>query len=289
MSYRITTDSTADLPRSYLQEHDIPCIGLRFTLDGKEYREGLDDAIDAHGFYESLRNGGAAATMQINSFEFTEFAEPFLQAGEDVLHIAFSSGLSGTYASCIGAVDELREKYPDRTIEVVDSLCASLGEGLLVDYAIKNRGAGMTLEENARWLHDNRLNMAHWFTVNDLMYLHRGGRVSKTSAIVGTILQFKPVLHVDDEGHLVLMSKTRGRNASLKALVEKMREAVKGDPTKQTVFISHGDCLEDAEQTARYVEEALGVKPALINNIGAVIGSHSGPGTVALFFAGETR
>lgn len=178
---------------------------------------------------------------QVNTYEFIDFAEPFLAAGEDVLHIAFSSGLSGTYESCARGAEELRAKYPDRKIVVVDSLAASMGEGLLVYYADENRKAGMSLDDNAKWLEENKLHLCHWFTVDDLMHLHRGGRVSKTSAVFGSLLGIKPVLHVDDEGHLILMSKVRGRDASLKALVGKMKETALSNVRDQMVFISHGD------------------------------------------------
>lgn len=182
------------------------------------------------------------------------------------------------------------EKYPGRKVIVVDSLAASLGEGLLTYYAVMNRDKGMSIEDNARWLEENRLHLCHWFTVDDLMHLHRGGRVSKASAVFGSMLSIKPVLHVDDEGHLILVSKSRGRAASLKALLERMKETVNSDVADQPVFISHGDCLEDAQTLAAEIKKAFGLKQdILINNIGAVIGSHSGPGTVALFFMGSKR
>lgn len=222
MSYRITTDSTCDMPEEFYKEHDIPYVGLCYQIEGKEYREGQEGAMSLHEFYEKLRAGIPSTTVQVNAYEFIQFAEPFLQAGEDVLHLCFSSGLSGTYASCVQGAQELQEKYPARTIRVVDSLAASMGEGLLLYYAEENRKAGMSLEDNVKWLEDNRLHLCHWFTVNDLMHLHRGGRVSKASAIFGSLLGIKPVLHVDDEGHLILMSKSRGRLASIEALAAKM-------------------------------------------------------------------
>lgn len=289
MSYRITTDSTCDMPREYYQENDIPMVGLAYQMEGKEYREGSSGELPNHEFYEQLRAGIQSSTMQVNAFEFKEFLEPLLQAGEDVLHLCFSSGLSGTYASAVQGAQDLREKYPDRTIVVVDSLAASMGEGLLLYYAVENRKAGMSLEENAKWLEDNKLHLCHWFTVDDLMHLHRGGRVSKASAIFGSLLGIKPVLHVDDEGHLILMSKSRGRQGSMEALVAKMKETATPAAADQMVFISHGDCPEDAEKLRRMVEEATGAKRFMINSIGTVIGSHSGPGTLALFFLGSKR
>ncbi len=289
MSYRITTESTADLPQEFLNERGIVCVGMAFQIGGEEYREGPGLNMTSKEFYDRLRQGETASTMQVNTYEFVDFVEPFLAAGEDVLHIAFSSGLSGTYESCARGAEELRGKYPDRKILVVDSLAASMGEGLLVYYADENRKAGMSIDENAKWLEENKLHLCHWFTVDDLMHLHRGGRVSKTSAVFGSLLGIKPVLHVDNEGHLILMSKVRGRDASLKALAAKMKETALPNAKDQMVFISHGDAKEDAEKTAQYVREALGVQKFLIHNIGAVIGSHSGPGTVALFFMGTGR
>ncbi len=289
MSYRITTDSTSDLPQSFLKERDIACIGLGFMLEGKEYTEGPDVEITLPDFYNKLRAGVQATTMQINAFTFTSFVEPFLAAGEDVLHVAFSSGLSGTYASCENAAKELREKYPDRKLVVVDTLAASLGEGLLVYYADENRKAGMSLEDNARWLEEHKLNLCHWFTVDDLMHLHRGGRVSKTSAILGSVIGIKPILHVDNDGHLILVSKTRGRQSSLQALVKKMKESAWDNVKDQAIFISHGDCQDDAEKLKSMIEQEIGCKTFLINYVGTVIGSHSGPGTLALFFLGNQR
>ena len=289
MSYRITTDSTSDLPQSFLKERDIACIGLGFMLEGKEYTEGPDVEITLPDFYNKLRAGVQATTMQVNAFAFTSFVEPFLAAGEDVLHVAFSSGLSGTYASCENAAKELREKYPDRKLVVVDTLAASLGEGLLVYYADENRKAGMSLEDNARWLEEHKLNLCHWFTVDDLMHLHRGGRVSKTSAILGSVIGIKPILHVDNDGHLILVSKTRGRQSSLQALVKKMKESAWDNVKDQAIFISHGDCQDDAEKLKSMIEQEIGCKTFLINYVGTVIGSHSGPGTLALFFLGNQR
>lgn len=289
MSYRITTDSTADLPMEFLQERQIESIGLTFQIDGQEYTEGPGMKITIKEFYDGLRNGKMASTMQVNTFAFVSFVEPFLAAGEDVLHICFSSGLSGTYASAMQAVEELKEKYPERKLVVVDSLAASLGEGLLVHYAYENKKAGMSLEENVKWLEDNKLHLCHWFTVDDLMFLHRGGRVSKASAVLGSLIGIKPVLHVDDEGHLIMMSKVRGRQASIAALMKKMKETGNSDIKDQTIFISHGDCVEDAKKLEELIRKEIGCKTFLINYVGTVIGSHSGPGTLALFFLGSKR
>lgn len=289
MSYRITTDSTCDLPQAFYEERGIAYIGLSFQLDGKEYKEGTDNSLSSKEFYNQLRAGKQSSTMQVNTYDFVAFLEPILAAGDDVLHIAFSSGLSGTYASYCRGAEELKEKYPGRTVIVVDSLCASMGEGLLTYYADENRKKGMTLQENADWLEANKLHLCHWFTVDDLMFLHRGGRVNKASAIFGSLLGIKPVLHVDNEGHLILMSKARGRVGSIDALVQKLKETANPDIKEQMVFISHGDCRDEAELLADKLRKAVGIKNIRISDIGAVIGSHSGPGTIALFFMGKQR
>lgn len=289
MSYRITTDTTCDLPYEFYAERDIRVVGLSFMLDGNEYREGPDLALTPKEFYDRLREGKPSSTMQVNTFEFMEFVEPFLAAGEDVLHIAFSSGLSGTCDSCVRGARELAEKYPDRKLVIVDSLAASMGEGLLVFYADENRKAGMSLEDNAAWVEKNKLHVCHWFTVDDLMHLHRGGRVSKTSAILGGLLGIKPVLHVDNEGHLILVSKVRGRGASIDALASKVKETSFDNIAEQAVFISHGDCAGEAEQLAEKIRQLTGTQTVMLNNVGAVIGSHSGPGTLSVFFMGPTR
>lgn len=290
MSYRIMTESTSDLPQEFCKAHNITVIGMEFVIGGHSYKERSDNDLTPKEFYDGLRQGKQSSTVQVTSFVFQEFVEPFVAAGEDVLHVCFSSGLSGTYASCRQGAEELMEKYPGRKVLVVDSLAASLGEGLLTYYAVMNRDKGMSIEDNARWLEENRLHLCHWFTVDDLMHLHRGGRVSKASAVFGSMLSIKPVLHVDDEGHLILVSKSRGRAASLKALLERMKATVNSDVADQPVFISHGDCLEDAQWLAAEIKKTFALKQdILINNIGAVIGSHSGPGTVALFFMGSKR
>ena len=239
-------------------------------------------------FYAKLREGKMSTTSQINADEFARTFEPILEAGEDVLYIAFSSGLSGTCQSAYIARDELKEKYPERKIYVFDSLCASMGEGLLVYQAALLKRAGTDIDSLYKWLGENVLKLCHWFTVDDLNHLKRGGRVSTTAALVGTMLGIKPVLHVDDEGHLIPVSKVRGRRQSLDALVQKMAETAI-HPDEQTIFISHGDCLKDAEYVAEQVRSKFGVKNIQINFVGPVIGAHSGPGTVALFFFGTQR
>ena len=289
MGYKIVTDSTIDLTQKMIEELELTVISLRFTIDGKTYKDKSDmSEMSTETFYAKLREGKMSTTSQINADEFTRTFEPILEAGEDVLYIAFSSGLSGTCQSAYIARDELKEKYPERKIYVFDSLCASMGEGLLVYQAALLKRAGTDIDSLYKWLGENVLKLCHWFTVDDLNHLKRGGRVSTTAALVGTMLGIKPVLHVGDEGHLIPVSKVRGRRQSLDALVQKMAETAI-HPDEQTIFISHGDCLKDAEYVAEQVRSKFGVKNIQINFVGPVIGAHSGPGTVALFFFGTQR
>ena len=289
MGYKIITDSTIDMDHKMIEELGLTVVPLRFTIDGKTYKDKADlSDMPTETFYAKLREGKMSTTSQINADEFTRVFEPVLQGGEDVLYIAFSSGLSGTCQSAFIARDELKEKYPERKIYVFDSLCASLGEGLLVYHAAMLKRAGTDIDSLYKWLGENVLKLCHWFTVDDLNHLKRGGRVSGAAAFFGTMLNIKPVLHVDDAGHLIPMEKVRGRKASLDALVAHMeKDAV--DPASQTVFISHGDCRADAEYVADLVREKFGTQDIRIHSIGPVIGSHSGPGTVALFYLGRTR
>lgn len=289
MRYRILTDSTGDLTPELVRELDLTVIPMEFTVDGKSYRNYPDGhEMSAKAFYDLLRSGKTSTTAQINSHEFTEWADPILQAGEDLLYIAFSSGLSGTCQSALLAKKELSEKYPDRKLYVVDSLCASMGEGLLVYYACKMQQEGKSIDEVYQWLQDNKLHLCHWFTVDDLNHLKRGGRVSSAAALFGTMLGIKPVLHVDDAGHLIPVAKIRGRKQSLDALVSHMEETVT-EPENQVIFISHGDCQQDAQYVADKIRAKWNVKDIVLNEIGPVIGTHSGPGTVALFFLGSKR
>ena len=287
--FAIITDSGADLPQYLAEELNVSVLPLHFTIQGKEYAD-LPDRRDMEpsALYDLLRQGEMGKTSALNANDYTEIMTPVLEAGQDMLVLAFSSGLSTTYQSSVIAVEELREKYPDRKIYTVDTLAASLGEGLLVWYAAKMREEGKSIEEVRDWVEDHKLNLAHWFTVDDLNHLKRGGRVSAATALVGTMLSIKPVLHVDNEGHLINMSKARGRAASLKALVDKM-EATAIDPANQTIFISHGDSEADAKKVADMVKERFGVEVKVIDYVGPVIGCHSGPGTIALFFLGSER
>ena len=285
--YVIVTDSSADLPASLVQELGVEVLPLSFTVQGKTYHNYPDDReMDPKVFYKMLRDGEMATTSAVNVAEYTNMLEPFLQSGKDVLVLAFSSGLSTTYQSSVIAVNELSEQYPDRKIYTVDTLCASLGQGLLVWHAVQEQKKGKSIEEVRDWVEENKLHLCHWFTVDDLHFLKRGGRISAATAVVGTMLSIKPVLHVDDEGHLISMGKARGRGASLTALVDHMEQTV---TDVDTVFISHGDCLADAEKVAADVKKRFGTKDVVINNVGPVIGAHSGPGTLALFFLGTKR
>ena len=285
----ILTDSSADLSEDMVRKLDVQVLPLGFLLDGRAYRNFPDNReMDPHRFYERLRGGELATTNAVNVAQYTEALEPLLQAGRDVLILAFSSGLSTTYNSSRLAVEELSARYPDRKLYTVDTLCASLGQGLLVWYAARERDRGHSIEEVRDWVEDRKLNLCHQFTVDDLHFLKRGGRISAATAVVGSMLHIKPVLHVDDEGHLISIGKARGRQASLKALVDRMEETAI-DSGSLTVFISHGDCLEDAQTVADMVKKRFGVQEVYINYVGPVIGAHSGPGTVALFYMGTER
>ena len=285
----IVTDSSADLPADLVRELGVEVLPLSFTIQGKTYRYYPDGREMAPGaFYQLLRSGGMATTSAVNVADYTAALEPLLQEGKDVLLLVFSSGLSATYQSSVIAVEELREKYPDRKLFTVDTLCASLGQGLLVWHAVEQKRKGASIEAVRDWVEENKLHLCHWFTVDDLHFLKRGGRISAATAVVGSMLSIKPVLHVDDEGHLINVAKARGRNASLTALVDHMEQTAI-DPAGQTIFISHGDCLADAQKVADEVRRRMGVKDIVINHVGPVIGAHSGPGTVALFFLGTKR
>lgn len=285
-NYNIVTDSCCDLRPETYEQLNLTVVPLSMEFRGQVREDKSDDSIKE--VYAALRAGESAQTAAVNPDRWLNAMEPHLAEGRDVLVMAFSSGLSTTYQSAVIAAEELREKYPERTIYVVDTLCASRGEGLLVWYACKKRDEGMTLDELHKWVEDTKLHLCHWFTVDDLMYLKRGGRISAATALVGTMLQIKPLLHVDDEGHLINMTKTRGRKAAIDAMVKKAQELGAGYDNS-TMFISHGDCLSDAEYLSRQLKEKCGVKDVVISYVGAVIGSHSGPGTLALFFLGSHR
>ena len=285
----ILTDSSADLGPDLIDQYGIQVLPLSFTIRGLTYQDFPDHRdMDPRVFYDLLRKEEVATTAAVNVAQYIQALEPLLQEGHDVLILAFSSGLSMTYNASSMAVEELRDKYPDRKLYTVDTLCASLGQGLLVWMAAREREKGKSIEEVRDWVVSHKLNICHQFTVDDLHFLKRGGRISATTAVVGSMLQIKPVLHVDNDGHLVNIGKARGRHGSLKALVDRMEQTAI-DPREQTVFISHGDCLEDAELVAQMVKDRFGVQNVYINYVGPVIGAHSGPGTLALFYVGVER
>ncbi len=286
MAYRIITDTCCDFPEAMYAEQKLTAVPLRVNFKGESVSTYTESWLK--DMFAGLRAGENATTSAANPQDWQDAMEPVAAAGEDILVLAFSSGLSTTYQSAVIAAEELTERYPGRTIKVVDTLCASLGQGLFVYYACQKRDEGLSLEELFAWCEENKYHLCHYFTVDDLMYLKRGGRVSAATALVGTMLQIKPVLHVDDAGHLINIGKVRGRRASIDALAAKM--GTLGLPGQNdTVFICHGDCMDDAKYLESLVKEKYGVKNVFIYYVGAVIGSHSGPGTLALFFLGEHR
>lgn len=288
-NYVIVTDSAADLDQALVDALGVRVVPLSLTLGDKTYRDYPDRReLDPKEFYARLRAGEVATTSAINLADAREAIEPLLREGLDVLFLAFSSGLSSSCQSIRLATQELAEEYPQRKCYVVDTLCASLGQGLLVYLTAKRKEAGATLEEARDYAEDSKLHLCHWFTVDDLQFLKRGGRISAATAMLGTMLSIKPVLHVDNEGHLISMSKARGRQASIKALVDKAAQLAI-EPEGQTMFICQGDCMEDAQYLAGLVRERFGVQDIHIGYTGPVIGSHSGPGTLALFFLGKER
>ena len=283
----LMTDSCCDLTDAMAKEMELVVLPLAVIQDGKEYHDYLDHReLDPAHFYARLRSGAMGSTSAANVAAFHEAMEPILQQGKDILCISFSSALSTTYQSATIAAQELSETYPDRKVIVIDSLCASLGQGMLIYLTAREKAKGKSIDEVAAFVRETIPHQCHWFTVDDLNHLKRGGRVSAAAALLGTMLQMKPVLHVDDEGRLIPVSKVRGRKASIKALLDQMEELVI-DP--ETVFISHGDCLDEVEEMAAEIKRRFGTKEVHINYVGPVIGNHSGPGTSALFFLGKHR
>ena len=284
----IMTDNNADLPDMYYKENQVACVSLTYTIDGETYNK--DTSLPFGEFYARVRAGAMPTTAQTNPEDVKAAMEPCLKEGKDVLYIAFSSGLSGSYNSARLAGLEMEEEYPEAKILVVDSLGASLGQGLMVYKAVSLKEEGKTIEEVHAWLEENKLHVGHVFTVDDLNHLYRGGRVSKTAAVIGSMIKIKPLLHVDNEGHLIPLGKARGRKKSLQALVDMMEERVGSYKEKNDIiFISHADCLEDAKALSALVKEKFGVDKFLIHDVGPTIGAHSGPGTLALFFMAEKR
>ena len=288
MPYMLSCDSTTDLTLAQYAALNLHYVSLHFLLDGKEYPDDYGQSLPMKTFFDAMAAGATTGTSQVTTGEFELYFRQFLEQGSDILHVSLSSGLSGCYHSACAARDMLLEEFPERKIIVVDSLCGSGGAAILMLEAARQRDAGRTLEETAAWIEARRLHVHHWLFTPELAYFVRGGRVSAAAALFGTMLSIKPVLHVDDTGHLVPVSKTRGRKASLLALVDRMAESAI-DPAGQTIFISHGDCEADAEFVADEVRRRFGVQDIYINYVGPVIGNHSGPGTLALFFLGSRR
>ena len=280
----ITADSTVDLPKAFLEEKQVPVVSLSYIIDGATYRDG--EGLTSKEFYDKIREGAMPTTSQVNPEQARDLFEPILKGGTDILHIAFTYGLSGTYNSCRIAAEELSEEYPDRKIVVVDSLCAASGGGMLLYKAIELKEQGKSFDEIVTWVEENKLHVCHDVTVDDLFHLHRGGRVSKASAVVGTIIKIKPIIHVNDEGKLIVIGKERGRKKALQTLVERMEEKSQGFEN-DIVMITHGDALEDAEYVKGLIQDKFGITNIMINPLGTVIGSHTGPGVIALFYMGN--
>lgn len=288
MGYLITTDNMADLPEEYLKEKQLLTMSLTYLLNGQTYN--AENSLPYQEFYKKMREGCMPTTSQINPQEAKEKLAESLKINKNIIHIAFSGGLSGTFNSVRLAAQELMEEQPDCRITVIDSLAASMGEGLLVYKALEQQEAGLSYEEMVEWIENNKLHVCHYFTVDDLFHLYRGGRVSKAAAVLGTMINLKPVLHVDDEGHLIPLSKVRGRKKSLNALVDGMEKQMGSFREKNDIiFLSHGDCYEDALYVQEQIKKRFGIEKFMISPVGPTIGAHSGPGTVALFFMGEAR
>lgn len=288
-TYQIITDSSCDLSAELAAALDVIVLPLQFTLDGTQYlNDTSPNGMENAEFYRRLRSGSHIQTSAVNPAAFEAAMEGCLQSGLDVLYLGFSSGLSTTYQSGCIAADALRERYPERRILTLDSLCASLGQGLFVTLAAKKQQSGASLDEVYADMTALRPRLCHWFTLSDLMFLKRGGRISAATAVAGTVLGIQPVLHMDDDGHLASVTKIRGHKNALRALAKKVAEEAV-DPASQTVFICHGDCLEDAEFIAAEIRKLTSVKDIYIDYVGPVIGAHTGHGVVSVFYLGEHR
>ena len=285
MSYKIITDSCCDFTDAQYKELDVACAPLSVVYNGESH-SNFSEETAVKAFYDELRGGVMATTSAVNPEGWIEVMKPILEEGKDILVMAFSSGLSTTYQSAVIAAQELKEKYPERTINVIDTLCAALGQGLLVWYACKKRDEGMSLAELTAWVEDNKLNISHWVTVDDLSHLKRGGRISATTALVGTMLNIKPIIYVNDEGKLINTAKVRGRKAAIEYIAAKVGEL---GSDVETITIAHGDCPEDAAALEKLVKEKYGVKNVITGYVGPVIGAHTGPGVLVIFFMAKHR
>lgn len=287
--YVIMTDSCCDLTDQMARELELEVLPLTMHMDGQDYPNDLaGTAISNQEFYKRIRAGKLATTSAVNVGQFQDAMRRVLESGRDIVCVCFSSALSTTYQSAVIAAEDLRAEFPEAEVHVVDSLSASLGQGLLLYLAVEQKRKGLTAAELAKWVEDNRLIVCHWFTVDDLNFLKRGGRVSATTALLGTMLSIKPIMHTSDEGKLVPVSKARGRKAAIAALLDKI-EALGIHPEKQTMFICHADCEEDAKAVAQTIQDRFGTPTVHINYIGPVIGSHTGPNTMGIFFVGTQR
>jgi len=286
--YVIITDSSCDLPEDLVRQWDLTVVPLSVEIGSDRFYNTPEEAPDGHTFYSRLVKGEPVKTSAPNVEEFMASMRPILLDGKDILNLSFSSALSATYQNACIAAEELKEEFPDATILTVDTLAASLGQGMLVDLALEQQRQGRTIWEVRDYIESNKLHLCHWFTVGDLSQLRRGGRLSAGKAILGNLLHIKPVLHVDDNGRLVPMDSVKGRKKSIEAMFEKMRETVT-EPQSQRIYISHGDCLDDAQMLADMAREQLGVQSVTIGYVGPVIGAHSGYRTLALFFLGTKR
>ena len=281
-------DSCTDLPRSYVDKNEMPFVSLVCNFKDQEYKDDFGKSISYKGFFDAVRSGEMPSTAQVNVYEYTEIFKKYATEGKSIVYLGFSSALSGSVSSAYLARDMVMEEIKDVDITIIDSKSASLGEGLLAYYANEMFKAGASKDEVVSWLETNKLKMNHWFTVDDLGNLKRGGRLSGTAAFLGTLLDIKPILKVDDEGRLIPISKVKGRKKSIKTLFEMLQENITA-PEEQVIAISHGDCIEDAEYLKEMIIKEYNVKDVIINHVGPVIGAHTGPGVVALFFMGEKR
>lgn len=289
MAYILFGDSTMDIGCRFMQENDVPFIAFNYNFGSEEFCDDMWDQTDYKDFYSKMRdNKLVPATAQVNEMQYTARFREYVEKGLDIFALVLSSGLTGSYNSARAAADTLMKEYPARKIVIIDSLCASMGEGLLLYYAVQKRNEGASLEELTAYIQDLIPNLCHWFTVDDLNHLYRGGRVSKTAAFVGSVLNIKPILNVDEAGRLIPREKVRGRKKSIAALADKVKKYIV-HPESQMIFISHGDAEEDARELAAEIRASLPVADVRISIIGPVIGAHSGPGTVAVFFVGEGR
>lgn len=283
--YVITTDSSADLEENFLKEHGIGMVSLNCLLDGETYNS--ENPLPVKEFYAKVRGGAMPTTSQVNPEQAKALFEPYAKAGTDVLHLAFSSGLSGSCQSAMIAAQEVMEEYPDCRIVVVDTLLAAMGQGLLVYKAVQKKEAGASMDEVARWCEDNKMMIASYVTVDDLNHLYRGGRISRSSAVLGSMVGIKPVIRIDDEGKLEVIGKARGRKKAVQTIIDKLMSLIQDG--EKTVFISHGDCLEEAEAIRDTLVEKYGIEETMINFVGPVVGAHTGAGVLAVFAMAKSR